>query len=181
MKIFINPGHDSKRKNGEPVDAGAVNTSYKVCEADICINIGNRVAEYLKMDGHDVEIQQDDNLVNVVDYANENNYDFFISIHCNAYNERVQGTEVWYYKGSNKGRELARCIQKTITSRCGTVDRGVKETADLYVCRKTHMPAVLVETAFIDNNKDFVVLYEHPELFAMAIVEGVNKWLSNEE
>ena len=105
----------------------------------------------------------------------------FVSIHCNAYNEKVQGTEVWYYKGSNTGKELARSVCKQIINRCGTIERGVKETDSLYVCRKTTMPAVLIETAFIDNDQDFQILYEHPELFAIAISDGIVQYIKNKE
>lgn len=40
----------------------------------------------------------------------------------------------------------------------GTTDRGIKARADLGVLRKTNMPALLIETAFIDNAQDAALL-----------------------
>ena len=37
----------------------------------------------------------------------------------------------------------------------------------------TDMPAVLVETAFIDNDQDAQILVEHEDDFARAIARGI--------
>ena len=54
---------------------------------------------------------------------------------------------------------MASCIRWRLTGRIQAIDaafrdRGVKESPNLAVLRATLMPAVLVETAFIDNMED---------------------------
>ena len=41
---------------------------------------------------------------------------------------------------------------------------------------QVEMPAVLVETGFIDNPQDARLLTEHGEEFAAAIARGVTDW-----
>ena len=97
-------------------------------------------------------------LEEVVDVSNESEADVFISIHCNACNEKARGTEVWYYHRSAYGEMLADCIRHQIVDALGTADRGSKGAKPgvngLYVLNNTGATAVLVELAFIDNEQD---------------------------
>lgn len=58
----------------------------------------------------------------------------------------------------------------------GFWDRGVKVNRSFAVLRCTAMPAVLVETGFIDNPQDAGLLVEHREEMAAAIARGVTDW-----
>lgn len=58
----------------------------------------------------------------------------------------------------------------------GFWDRGVKVNRSFAVLRCTAMPAVLVETGFIDNQQDAELLTEHREEIAAAIARGVTDW-----
>lgn len=60
----------------------------------------------------------------------------------------------------------------------GTKDRGIKERPGLIVLRDTAMPAVLIETAFIDNDEDCQLLLEKTDDFARAIARGVTDYFS---
>lgn len=53
------------------------------------------------------------------------------------------------------------------------VDRGIK-TANFVVLTNTVMPAVLVETAFIDSANDAALLRDKQDDFARAIARGVS-------
>ena len=55
----------------------------------------------------------------------------------------------------------------------------MKERTGLYVLNATDCPAVLVETAFIDNMEDLALLHEYKDTFARAIAIGVKDYLSN--
>ena len=59
-------------------------------------------------------------------------------------------------------------IASSISSKLGTYNREHKE-ADFAVLRLTSMPAVLVETAFIDNAGDAALLKNRQDDFANAI------------
>lgn len=184
-KVYINPGHDRE------YDSGAVNPCTGLRECDVAWQIGCRVENYLKQAGCETMFRQSDNLwgetdypdrpVSVIGEANDWPADLFVSIHCNAFNTEGQGTEVECYSFGTESAQLAQCIQDQIVGALGTVDRGIKERPGLAVLKDTDMPAVLVETAFIDNNEDAWLLTNNQDEFARAIARGITDYLSKEE
>lgn len=170
-KIFINPGHDIN------LDSGAVNPNSGLRECDVAKEIGGMVEKYLAEAGCEVKSMQDDSLEKVVEASDAWDADVFVSIHCNAANTEAQGTETFSYYNSGEGGRLAECIQRQLVDALPVVDRGVK-TAGFYVIRWTACPAVLVETAFIDNDEDAALLVERADDFARAIARGVTDYLS---
>ena len=180
MKVYINPGHDRK------YDSGAVNPNSGLRECDVAAGIGAKVMKYLVAAGCDCRLLQSDNLYYDSDYddrtvpvcedANNWGADVFISIHCNAANGSARGTEVECYDSDSDGGTLAQCIQDQIVSALDTFDRGVKEMSGLIVLKHTKMPAVLVETAFIDNDADASLLENKADEFARAIARGVTDY-----
>ena len=170
-KVFINPGHDIN------LDSGAVNPNSGLRECDVAKEIGGMVEKYLSEAGCEVKSMQDDSLAAVVEASDEWDADVFVSIHCNAANTEAQGTETFSYYNSGEGGRLAECIQRQIVDALPVVDRGEK-TAGFYVIRWTACPAVLVETAFIDNDEDAALLVERADDFARAIARGVTDYLA---
>ncbi|MBQ7630458.1 MAG: N-acetylmuramoyl-L-alanine amidase, partial [Selenomonadaceae bacterium] len=83
----------------------------------------------------------------------------------------ARGTET-YTTGSSEGTKLANAIQNQLLQKIETIDRGVK-VRGFYVIKHTDAPAVLVETAFIDNPADAKILIENEDDFARAIYEGI--------
>jgi N-acetylmuramoyl-L-alanine amidase len=55
-------------------------------------------------------------------------------------------------------------------------DRGIRTRSLLAVLRSTIMPAVLVETAFIDNDIDALLLMNHQQEIAAAIARGITDY-----
>lgn len=180
MRVYINPGHDLD------YDSGAVNPNSGLRECDVAAKIGEKVKAYLEAAGCECRLLQSDNLfydsqyddrrIPVCDDANNWGADAFVSIHCNAANGQAQGTEVECYSHMSNGGNLAQCIQNQIVGALGTVNRGVKEMPGLIVLRHTDMPAVLVETAFIDNDDDAALLTDKWDDFACAIARGVTDY-----
>lgn len=110
----------------------------------------------------------------VVDTANAWPADVFVSLHCNADSGCARGTETLIYANdSGLSPQLAACIQSQIVQSLDTVDRGLKERPNLIVLKDTTMPAVLVETAFIDNEDDAALLTNNADDFARAIARGI--------
>ena len=173
MKVFLNPGH---APNGEP-DPGACNYDLNLRESDIAKEVADAVENYLTAAGVEVVGNlQSDSLGEIANAANVSDADIFISIHCNAFNGSAKGTEVDVYPGPRIGNALGECIQKQIVDALGTIDRGLKDRPGLYVLKHTDMPAVLVETAFIDNYQDAVKLRDRTDDFARAIARGVTDY-----
>ena len=169
MKIFINPGHGGN-------DPGACGNGLK--ERDVVLKIGRHVAVCLKNVGYDVKLEQIDGLQEICDASNSWGADLFVSIHCNSFNTYAQGTETYYFYGSSAGRKLATCIHNQLIKSLPLVDRGVKQ-AGFYVLTGTDCPAVLVETAFIDNAHDAELLVSQEVDFAKAIARGITDFTAN--
>lgn len=177
MKIFIDAGH-----NYSGADTGAFGNGLK--EQEITFYISDKLKSLLVAEGHKVKMSRnkmEDNLGKTLNeglnlrakMANEWGADLFVSIHCNAFDGKARGTEVLVYSLKSKSVDTAKKIQKAIVKNLGTIDRGVKERPNLCVLRKTSMPALLVETAFIDNVADAQALAYRNSDFAEAIFEGI--------
>ena len=170
--IFLNPGHHPG------IDPGAVNNNTGLREADVCKDISNKVRDYLTRVGYKCKVLQDDNLVEVCNQANELKADLFVSIHCNGhYDEKANGTKTYYSDGSSEGQKLASFVQNQLVDSMKTINRGVK-TANFYVLRKTTMPAILIETAFISNCENEKILadeFKRSEI-AAAIARGISDY-----
>lgn len=176
LSIFINPGHDMD------LDPGACGNGLR--EVNIALDIGQRLKKTMEVIGYPCALLQSDNLngenpskPNVCASANNGEYDIFVSIHCNSSsNSTANGTETLVYSLGSDSEFLARCIQSQITKTLNTTDRGVKERPDLCVLRETAMPAVLVETAFISNEKDAFILANRKQAISDAIARGITDY-----
>ena len=101
----------------------------------------------------------------------------FVSIHCNASGlGRAHGTETYFFPCSFHGQRLAFSVQREIVRQLETNNRGLKMGL-FYVLKHTAMPAILVETAFIDNINDNKLLKERRADFAKAITDGILNYL----
>lgn len=173
MKIVINAGH---APNGKP-DPGAVNPKTGTRESDITCAVAKKVVNLLKKKGHLSKFVQDDSLWRVCNFANTEDADIFVSIHCNAFaNASANGTETFHYPTSTRGKQLAKHIQTAIVNDLDTRDRGVKSNT-FYVLKHTNAPAVLVELAFITNATDEKLLKTKQDAFANSIVKGIEKYI----
>ena len=157
-KIYIDPGH-----NYSGGDTGAV--GYGLKEQDITVYVGNKLKALLIQNGIDVKMSRNtiydvigngslnSSLSTRASNANSWGADLFISIHCNAANSKAYGTETYAYRSGTNAYRFAECVQKHLIVETGRTNRGVK-TANFAVITRTNMPAILVETAFMDNYGD---------------------------
>jgi len=95
----------------------------------------------------DVEIS----LADKVAKANESDAEIAVSFHSNA--GGGDGFEVYYYSSSVNGKKLAGLCEKYV-KQMGQNSRGLKVGDQLYFVKNTVMPAVLVESYFLDNQND---------------------------
>lgn len=109
--------------------------------------------------------------------ANNNNADYFISIHCNGNDRKaVRGTESHVHSlALTRSVALAKEIEQQFSKRAGRRSRGVKDVRDLQhslqVLKYTNMPSVLVECGFMTNPKEarFLNTTYGQEIIASAI------------
>ncbi len=181
-KIYIDPGH-----NASGGDTGAVGFGLK--EQDITVQIGVILRDLLVRNGQTVKMSREKitdtvseslsgSLASRYNSANSWNADLFVSIHCNSANTKAYGCETYYYAGSVNGERLAKAVQKHLAEDTGRTDRGVK-TANFAVIKHANMPAILVETAFIDNYDDnkFLASESGRKSVATAIYKGICDYL----
>lgn len=98
-------------------------------------------------------------LKQAVDLANQDNLDWFISIHFNNDSaKKGKGVEVYTYKGRQYQDAIEVCEH---ISALGFNNRGVKDGSGLYVVRKTKAKSMLIEVCFVNDpdasnyNKNF--------------------------
>jgi N-acetylmuramoyl-L-alanine amidase len=172
--VAVDAGHGGR-------DPGAVGIG-NIQEADVVLDISQKVASILEQQGvqvvmtrtSDVEID----LQPRVDTAEQANATLFVSIHANAIDMSrpdVNGTSVYYY---SSGQALAQTVQDSVVESLGMQDRGI-HSARFYVLRKTSMPSILVETAFVTGADDAKKLADSNwrSQMATAIANGVLQYL----
>lgn len=105
--------------------------------------------------------------------------DFIISLHCNAFNAAVSGTEVLYYHKSSKGEKMARILLKHLVEFLELPERGIKpktaEDRGGYLLRYTHKPCVIAEPFFIDNDRDLAKAQGDMEGLASAYAKAIDE------
>ena len=108
---------------------------------------------------------------------NELNPDFIISLHCNAFNETVSGTEVLYYHRSEKGKLIAEILNRNLVDALELKNRGEKpkssEDRGGYLLKSTIAPCVIAEPFFIDNDSDLKTAQESKEALVKAYADSV--------
>ena len=174
MKIFLDAGHNYSAYN-----TGATGNGLK--EQDITWEIAKKCGEILAKSGLEIKLSRPnltdnlgiDNSTSLAvrcKMANDWGADYFVSIHCNA--GGGTGTETFCYKLGTTAEKLARSVDNAIVYKLGIKSRGIK-TSGFYVLLNTKMPAILVETAFIDTASDALLLKNNKADFAEAIAQGI--------
>ncbi len=179
IKIFIDQGHNSKS-----VNVGA--QGFGLNEGEITYNIGMYLAELLEANP-EFEVRTSrtcpdqalgynnaSSLAERVKLANGWPADYFISIHCNAsVNPEANGTEMYVFSNGIEAQYFAEALQKAVVTQMGTKNNGVFANPSLYVLRKTAMPAVLAELAYITNCQNASLLENSQKRFAEALYSGI--------
>ncbi len=179
IKIFIDQGHN-------PTGPNTGSTGNGLNEADVTYDVGVRLKALLDNNPNfsamlsrktPTEVLGNSNsgsLIERVRMANTWGADIFISLHTNAVtNPAANGTEIFTYRLSGPAYNLATRILNSIVLRLDMRNRGVKQGSNLYVLRRTKMPALLIELGFITNPEDAYKLENDPQGFANAIYQGI--------
>jgi len=172
--IVIDPGHGGH-------DTGAVYEGYE--EKNFTLLLSLKVRDYLLSSFKDMEIiltRTKDVFVSLgsrARLANDKKADFFLSMHLNA--GGGTGFESYVFSGAisketEKYREIIHEHAFNAIKKFNVVDRGFKK-ANYQVLRETKMPAILIESLFIDNKNDLELLNnaEFTNELSKGIAEGV--------
>lgn len=170
-KIMIDAGHGG-------YDNGA---SYEGrLEKNDNLNLALALGDELADRGYDVAYTRTtdvyDSPVQKAVKGNESGADYFISLHRNSSPQPngYNGVQTLVYDRSGVKYELAQAINDEL-EKLGFRNINVEERPGLAVLRHTDMPAVLVETGFINNDYDNYLYDYNFEAIASAIADAVDE------
>lgn len=182
-KIYIDQGHNPVNPN-----AGAEGNGLR--EQDVVYRIGRLLADLLNGDSRfDARLSRptaetqlgtstSTSLAARVQDANAWGADYFISLHTNASeNSGASGSEGFAFSRNSAAFEFGRTVLEQMTRVTGLRNRGMSVRTNLYVLRRTRMPAILLELGFISNPGDAALMSENPALFAQGIYNGILAYL----
>lgn len=182
IKIYIDQGHNPQNPN-----AGAEGNGLR--EQDLVYTIGQETAARFRAQGYDVRLSRPTpetqlgtsnatSLASRVGEANSWGADYFISLHTNASEiTSASGSEALVYRTDSVAGRLGASLLEGLSAATGLPNRGVIPRPNLFVLRRTRMPAVLLELGFITNPSDAALLSTQPQLFAQGIVNGFNQFI----
>ena len=170
-KIMIDAGHGG-------YDNGA---SYEGrLEKNDNLNLALALGDELERRGYEVvyKINKDRYYypVRKAKILNESGADYFISLHRNSAPEAnvYNGVQTLVYDKSGVKYDLAQNINRELSS-LGFRNINVEERPGLAVLRRTNIPAVLVETGFINNDHDNYLFDYNFEAIVDAIANAVDE------
>lgn len=144
--------------------------------------VGNEVRRLLKERGNtvynctiDYASTTNESLALIIQQANRQELDWFISIHFNAGGGK--GVEVYTYEGRQYQDAIDVCNN---ISALGFTNRGVKAGTGLYVIRKTKAKSMLIEVCFVDTDDANKYLKVGYKAIAKAIVDALDNHIVNE-
>ena len=173
LKVFIDPGHGGN-------DPGALGSTFN--EKDIVLAISKKLGVILNSYGVSVKYsRENDTAVGLEERAQmANNWgaSLFVSIHANSAASPASGTECFTKPSANSStKQLSANIAKSISSKLGIANRGHKEEV-WRVLTSSNIPAILVETAFVNHPNDSNLLLNRQDDFADAIAREILNYLN---
>lgn len=157
--VVIDVGHGGKDPGKVSVDG--------IKEKDVNLQIAKYLKDYLIAQDFAVYLDREtdcdlsdsgvsnmktSDMKNRIDFFDEKAADYVISIHQNSYPDAsCHGAQVFYYSGSETGKEMANEIQSNLLSFDPTNKRVAKDSSDYYILRKSKVPTVIVECGFLSN------------------------------
>lgn len=166
-KIFISP---STQDWNQYAGGG---TGLTDSEEYWCRKASAACAARLRAKGHEVKVGGTVSWSANVKMGNDWGAQWYIAIHTNA--GGGEGTEVWYYTGSSKGKSLAQGIYGVLAPLTDEPDRGVKDSTKYGELNGPHCPSVIVEILFHDDRSEAAEMRRDYDVFGVAIADGAMK------
>ena len=144
------------------------------------LNLALALGDELTRRGYDVVYTRTEDVydspVRKAQKGNESGADYFISLHRNSAPEanKYSGVQTLVYDKSGVKYNLAQEINSEL-EKLGFRNINVEERPGLAVLRRTEMPAVLIETGFINNDYDNYLYDYNFEAIADAIANAVDE------
>ena len=114
--------------------------------------------------------------------ANQSKGDIFISIHQNSFKDSsIHGIEIFY--NPDKGpldKKLASCLQESLINQTKAKNRQIRSDRDFVVIRESKMPACLIESAYLSNEKErnLIITDEYQNKIVNGIIQGIETFFN---
>lgn len=184
--IALDPGH------GWQGDSGAIGNGLQ--EKDVTLDIAFPNRAILESQGFQVFMTRsgddpDHDLSYAVQLVNQQNADLAVSIHVNA--GGGTGTEACHTVGKAtdaQSKILARLLTGSIAQNLALFNRGIFPENDIGRCGRgrsqlyihdMNPPAVIIETAFIDNPSDAELFRTRQQDIALAIATAITSFIES--
>ena len=177
--IVLDPGHGEVEKGVK--DPGAVNSKLGVHEADEVRTQANLIKEALEAKGANVKVIENNTTMSLNEIGKQGaGADAFISLHLNAFNKTAQHHVVLIEtEGTSVDKSLADAISKALQKEMPITSGGVKRQG-LGVLKAVPLPvpAVLVESYFLDSTKNLGEISALTIKSANAITKGIESFFA---
>ncbi|MFD2925195.1 N-acetylmuramoyl-L-alanine amidase CwlD [Halobacillus naozhouensis] len=192
--IVLDPGH------GGP-DGGAVGENGTE-EKEITLQISEDLRDYLQQSGAIVYLTREDgndlssdeagslsrrkaeDIRNRVDFIEDQEADFFLSLHLNAIpSHKWRGAQTFYNSKNEKSKSLAKFIQSEIRTSLDNTTREAMGLNNIYILKHTEAPGALVEAGFLSNPDERTLLEsnEYQRKMAESIYRGILRYVTELE
>lgn len=191
MKVLLDNGHGAETPGKRSPDG-------RLREYAYTREIANRVMDKLHAAGIDAQrIVPEETDIPLAErvarankaYAESGKQAILVSIHCNAMGSGAEWMTAsgWSVFVGGNASQKSKLLARTLAE--AALGKGVKVrqpsarvlywTADLYICRKTNCPAVLVENFFQDNKDDveFLLSEKGKQCVTDIMVEGIENYM----
>ena len=176
--VCIDPGH-----GGE--DSGYV-SPYGLKEKSINLSVALKVGKMLEEKGinviytrkdDDIPWNSNEDLNYRIGMANNNNADYFVSIHCNySDNPSENGIETYYRNWDPISQSLGKAIQDEVINNTQGRNRGIKPAlSEQEILLGTKAHAIMVNLGFMSNAQETNILADSDFQYnaALGITRGI--------
>lgn len=171
MKIAMSSGH-AKDCPGASGFLDEVTEARRLVEA-VATEMRELLGVQVAVFHDDVSDDQSENLNRIVDWHDAQSRDLDVSIHFNSTGDEPTdqpiGTECLYLTQE----DLAARVSAAIAEAAELPDRGAKYRDDLAFLNNTDMPAILIETCFVNSSFDADRYRWNFDAISQAIAEAI--------
>ncbi|MCA0972621.1 N-acetylmuramoyl-L-alanine amidase CwlD [Halobacillus litoralis] len=192
--VVLDPGHGGPDGGAEGSDGTQ--------EKQITLKLSRYLQDYLQEAGalvyltryEDEDLSSDgagslsrrksEDIRNRVQYIDEKEVDFYLSIHLNAIpSGQWRGAQTFYNPNSEESENLAKFIQSEIKTNLENTTREALGLKNIYILKKVEAPGALVEAGFLSNDQERELLKsdDYQRKMAASIYQGVLRFVTERE
>jgi len=171
-KVALIVGHNKKSQ-------GAVSQYKNVTEYQInkilVKQVQERLNEFASSYKVDTYIRDREDITDLIAEVNITDYEYVLEFHLNSFQDvNVRGSETLYWHSSQKGKQLAEHLLKSLGKTFPKRDILPIKKGDRgwQILKLTKSPAIIIETCFISNHKDLELLMADL-LFSNKIADNI--------